>query len=230
MDFTNVKQYLKHFYKIQELRDDFLRRKLKELCEDRLLNRMNASGEGEASLSPGFLQADPPPETAGGSGLVPRKPKNYRPYEEDTCDAEPRYQEEACEASHSEFMDLQKRTTTLYTEKPLIILPTDEFGGASAMFNPEDGTDQYFQIVLPVKDIKIINGMNSRGFTAADGSTQFSDGSAGNEPSNRSLGIGTMEDTFNRNDNEFSYDVFNRRRRGQGYLEISCKSFDINYV
>lgn len=41
-------------------------------------------------------------------------------------------------------MDLQKKTTTLYTEKPVMILPTDEYGGAGSMFNPDDGTDQYF--------------------------------------------------------------------------------------
>lgn len=47
MDFTSVKQYLKQFYKVQELRDDFLHRKLKELCEERLRFK-NASDEVDA--------------------------------------------------------------------------------------------------------------------------------------------------------------------------------------
>lgn len=107
IEFSNVK-YAKHFHKVQELRDDFLNRKLKELCEERLIFKgMNASEEVDASLSPGFLQIDPPAEPIGGTGLVPRKPRpNYRSYEEDTCDAEQPYQEDACEAPHSDFMDL----------------------------------------------------------------------------------------------------------------------------
>lgn len=227
IDFSNVK-YAKHFYKVQELRDDFLNRKLKELCEERLIFKgMNASEEADASLSPGFLQIDPPAGAATGSGLVPRKPRpSYRSYEDETCDAEERYQEDACEATHSDFMDLQKRTTTLYTEKPIMILPTDEYGGAGSMFNPDDGTDQYFQIVLPVKNIKIINGMTGREFTSPDEGAQWSD----RLPSNQSLGRGTSEDAYQDRDKEFSHDAFNRRRGGQGYLEISCKSFDIHYL
>jgi len=144
IQFTNVKHYLNQFYKVQELRDDFLHRKLKELCEERvLLKSMNASESVQGSLSPEVPKVDPGPEATGETGIVLRKP-SHRSSEEGTCDANQRYQQETCEASHAEFLELQKRTTTLYSERPMMILPSDEYGGASAMFNPEDGTDQYF--------------------------------------------------------------------------------------
>lgn len=87
--------------------------------------------------------------------------------------------------------------------------------------------------MLPVKNIKIINGMNSRQFTPRDGEVgaEWPEDDGLNEPANRSLGLGRTGGMFGEDrDNEFSYEAFNRRRGGQGYLEISCKSFDINYI
>lgn len=72
--------------------------------------------------------------------------------------------------------------------------------------------------------------MTGREFTAADERAKWSDDRLRNEPSNRSLGLGTMGDAFHNREKEFSHDAFNRRRGGAGYLEISCKSFDIHYL
>lgn len=241
--FTNVKHYLHSFYKVQELRDDFLHRKLKELCEERaLLKSMNASEPVPGPLSPeepntpGVPKVDPAaPGDVGETGIVIRKP-SHRASDEGTCDANQRYQQETCEASHAEFLELQKRTTTLYSERPMMILPSDEYGGANAMFSPEDGTDQYFQIVLPVKNIKIINGMNSREFTPRDGEFggDWAEDDGLHEPGNRSLGLGRTGGRtggmFGKDHHVFTEEAFNGRTDGRGYMEISCKSYDINYI
>jgi len=63
-------------------------------------------------------------------------------------------------------LDLQKKTTTLYAEKPLMILPSDQYGGAAAMLQTSTD-DQYLQIVLPVSQIQIMNGLN--GVNGIDG-------------------------------------------------------------
>lgn len=78
--------------------------------------------------------------------------------------------------------------------------------------------------------------MNSQEFTPADSDLgdKWADDMEMNESSNQTLGLGKREDvlgdTGQRRDREFSYDAFNRRRGDRGYIEISCKSFDINYI
>lgn len=165
-------------------------------------------------------EADP------GTGLVLRKPRQ-RSFAEDTCEA--RYMED-CEASRSLRMDLERKTTTLYAERPMMILPTDEYGRAKPMFSPGDGVNEFFQIVLPVKNIKIINGMNGREYSPAD-SASDGDPWNDNEASSNSIGIGKMnDDTFEDREQDDFGDEFNRRRGSSGYLEISCKSYDIKYL
>ena len=116
---------------------------MKELCDERLvLKNMSASSDPNVSISPEFLKTDPVPEASTSNGLVPRNAKtNNKSYNSETCEAE---EKEPCGAGHKELTDLQKKTTTLYTDKPVMVLPSDELGGASAMFNPDDGTDQFF--------------------------------------------------------------------------------------
>ena len=98
--------------------------------------------------------------------IVPRSSNqqphhHYRPFEQQGCDIDSK-----TVAQRSEYLDLQKKTTTLYAEKPLMILPSDQYGGAAAMLQTSTD-DQYLQIVLPVSQIQIMNGLN--GVNGIDG-------------------------------------------------------------
>ena len=95
-------------------------------------------------------------------------------YDEDTCDAEQVYQGPDCDASPSnELVKLAARTTTVYADKTLVILPTDEYGSASGLFKPsKDGRDQFLQIVLPLKKIKMVNnGVKTRDAKVSENDT-----------------------------------------------------------
>lgn len=104
------------------------------------------SQEQEKHISPGFLKEESPPEaTEINNALVPHKPRatakaSYMAYDEDTCEAE---QAPDCEAPPSkELVKLAERTTTVYADKTLMILPTDEYGSASGLFKPsKDGRE-----------------------------------------------------------------------------------------
>ena len=104
------------------------------------------SQENKMSTSGGFLQAERPKiATESDKALVPHKPrtsskKTYVSYEDhhQSCDAEQDFPRPDCEAPPTqELVKLGERTTTVYADKTLMILPTDEYGTASGLFKSD---------------------------------------------------------------------------------------------
>lgn len=149
--FDSHKKIVQSFLKVQKLREDFLQRKLKELCDEHMiLKAMNVTGaqnqENQIPTNGGFLQAERPKITTESiSGLVPHKPrtsakKTYVSYEDhhQSCKAEQDFPRPDCEAPPTqELVKLGERTTTVYADKTLVILPTDEYGTASGLFKAD---------------------------------------------------------------------------------------------
>lgn len=158
----------------------------------------------EKHMSSGFLKEESPPAaTEINNALVPHQPRatakaSYMAYDEDSCDAEQPYQGPDCEVAPSkELVKLAERTTTVYADKTLMILPTDEYGSASGLFKPsKDGREQFLQIVLPLKKIKMANnGVKSRDVKFSEGESWLDERVRKNAPANQSLGLsGTADD------------------------------------
>jgi len=78
------------------LRENFLQRKLKELCDEhQILKAMNGPSQAqEKHMSSGFLKEESPPAaTEINNALVPHQPRatakaSYMAYDEDSCDAD----------------------------------------------------------------------------------------------------------------------------------------------
>lgn len=68
------------------------------------------------------------------------------------------------EQSEKQELTLQEMTTTLFANNPQMILPQDEFGNIKNWdlnFSRNVGADSYLHIVLPAKDINILNPGNT---------------------------------------------------------------------
>lgn len=55
------------------------------------------------------------------------------------------------------YDELNDRTTTLFSAKPSLILPSDEHGNSKMLEYSENGDSQYLHIVLPTSELNILN-------------------------------------------------------------------------
>jgi len=150
--YKDAKDFLSQTYKLEGMRDEYIDKSIQRICAEQAFGSV---------------------ETHEATDIAIYQP-NYRNLQSHQRDA-PTYLKSSWEKfcanpdKLKKFEKLSDRTTTLYSDKPSLILPSDVNGNPKTLEYSEDDS-QYLHIILPTSEINILNseGRKHSGISSQD--------------------------------------------------------------
>lgn len=124
----NPREFLETYYKIENLREDYLDKQIKTNCAQQMFGQSN-----EENTKPVLYNHN--------AWTINNQGRTY-------CSGND-------SGSKKTYDQISGHTTTLFAQRPSLILPQDKDGNYK-MFNPT-AKNEYLQILMPFKDVNILN-------------------------------------------------------------------------
>lgn len=139
-----AKSFLQHNYMVEAFRQNYIEKELEKLCAE------EAFGEPKIETVPAGSNL-PAVITRGGNKLNVKN--NIQISKPQFCS----------QGNHeTRVEEINSQTTTLYTGKPSLILPSDQYGNQKKLeFNTSDES-QYLHIILPTSELNILNSAGAK--------------------------------------------------------------------